>query len=244
MVHDLTGETRKFSDLDALSVAAAEDIVGLIERAVRSKGIFHLALSGGNTPRTLYHLLGSTYAKSIPWESVHVFFCDERFVPHGDPSSNFRMVKETLLDFVSIPEKNLHPIPTTQLEMKVASRNYEVELRKTFGSEGESFDLAIMGIGREGHTASLFPGSPALEEREKWVLGLQVDAVPSQRITLTFPILNRARAVYFLVSGAEKAGIMKRLSKGENDFHLCPAAGIRLVSGQLIWWVDRAALPD
>ena len=242
MVHDLSGEIKKFNGLDELSASAAQDIAQLIERVVASKGGFHLALSGGNTPRTLYHILGTTYGISIPWKSVHIFFCDERFVPHGDSLSNFRTVKEVLLDLISIPQQNIHPIPTHRLEMKTASQNYESELRKFFTDGTDSFDLAIMGIGKEGHTASLFPGSPALDEKEKWVAGVEVDAVPPKRITLTYPILNRSAAIYYLVSGPDKTEVMEEIIKGTDDFHQYPVAGIHPKDGKLVWWVDSAVL--
>ena len=239
----MVGEIKKFRSLDELSASVAEDIGILVNRIVRSKGVFHLALSGGNTPRTLYHILGTTHRGSIPWSSVHVFFCDERFVPHEDSLSNFRMTKEYLFDLISIPRENIHPVPTDRRDMRVASKDYEAELRKFFSEDVNTFDLAILGIGEDGHTASLFPSSPALDEKESWVLGVEVDAVPRKRITLTYPILNRASAIYFLVSGLDKVEIVGKILKGSNDFHTYPAAGIRPVNGQLVWHVDFPALP-
>lgn len=241
MGHDLIGTLKKFRTLEELSASVAQEIDGLINNVVTSKGVFHLALSGGNTPRTLFNILATTYRELIPWKSLHVFFCDERFVPHDNPLSNFRMTKETLLDLVPIPQKNIHPIPTSNLELRTAARNYESELRKFMSDDGNSFDLAIMGIGKEGHTASLFPGSLALDEKEKWTLGVEVNAVPPQRITLTFPILNRAAITYFLVSGSDKSEVMEEILKGTSDFHKYPIAGIRPENGKLVWWVDSAA---
>jgi 6-phosphogluconolactonase len=242
-VHDLKGTLKKFRSLEELSYSVAQDITHLINDVVASKGVFYLALSGGNTPRTLFKILGTTYGKSIPWNYVHVFFCDERFVPHDDPLSNFRMAKEMLLDLVAIPQENIHPVPTSHLDMQTAARNYELELRRFFSDEVSSFDLAIMGIGKEGHTASLFPGSLALDEKEKWVLGIEVDAVPHQRITLTYPILNRSAVIYYLVSGADKVEVMEEILKGANDFNQYPVAGIRPENGKLVWWIDAATLP-
>jgi 6-phosphogluconolactonase len=240
----LIGEIRKFHTFDELSASVAEDIDSLINRVVCSKGIFYLALSGGNTPRTLYRILGTTYREAIPWGSVHIFFCDERFVSHEDSQSNFRMTKENLLDLISIPQENIHSIPTDRSDIKVAARDYEIELRKFFSGGVNSFDLAILGIGREGHTASLFPGSPALDEKEKWVLGVEVDALPPRRITLTYPILNRSSVIYLIVSGSGKAEIMREILKGVNDFHVCPASGIRPLNGRLVWQIDFPALPN
>ncbi len=242
-MHDLIGALKKFQNLEELSASAAQEINILINNVVASKGIFYLALSGGNTPRTLFNILATTFNKSIPWKSVHVFFCDERFVPHGDPLSNFGTTKETLLDLVPIPQKNIHPIPTGDLDLQAAARNYESELRKIFSADEDSFDLAIMGIGKEGHTASLFPGSPALDEKEKWALGVEVNAVPRRRITLTYPILNRSALIHYLVVGHDKSEVMEELLKGTDDFYKYPAAGIRPKNGKLVWWVDSGALP-
>jgi 6-phosphogluconolactonase len=239
----MVGEIRKFHDLSELSSAAAQDVNALINKVVASRGVFYLALSGGNTPQTLFHILGTTYAKLIPWKGVHVFFCDERFVPHTDSLSNFRMTKEALLDHISIPQENIHPIPTNQLDLNTAASDYETELRKFFTDGAKGFDLAIMGIGKEGHTASLFPGSPALDEKEKWAVGVEVNAVPPRRITLTYRVLNRAAVIYFLVSGSDKAEVMGEILESANDFHSCPATGIHSRSGKTVWWVDSAALP-
>ena len=242
MVHKVIGEVKKFQDIEELSSAAALDISKLIERVVSSKGVFYMALSGGNTPQTLYHILGTTYARSIPWDSVHIFFCDERFVPHESEQSNYRMVKEKLLDLVPIPQKNIHPISTDNLNMKTAARAYETELRKIFTAAGTTFDLAIMGIGKEGHTASLFPGSPALDEKRRWAVGIEVNAVPPRRITLTYPILNRTAVIYFIVSGSGKAVVMEKILGGTDDFRAYPAAGIQQENGEIFWWIDSEAL--
>lgn len=243
-MHDVIGEVRKFRDLIELSSAVAENIAELIKEVVASKGVFHLALSGGNTPTTLFRILATTYRNSIPWKSVHVFFCDERFVPHMDPLSNFRMAKENLFDLLSIPRENIHPIPTDYLEFEISAGSYETELRKFFSDDGNTFDLAVMGIGKEGHTASLFPNSLALDEEERWVLAVHVNAVPPRRVTLTFPVLNRAGAVYFLVSGTDKAEIMGRILDNWFDYHACPAVGIIPKNGRPVWWIDLSASPD
>lgn len=241
-MHEVIGEIKKFRDLEEVNSAAALDINSLISKAVSSKGVFHLALSGGNTPQTLYHILGTIYAKSIPWDGVHIFFCDERYVSHEAEQSNYRMVKENLLDLVPIPRKNIHPIPTDNLDMKTAARAYETELRKIFLADGSTFDLAILGIGKEGHTASLFPGSPALDEKRRWALAVEVNAVPSRRITLTYPILNHTAVIYFIVSGSDKAEVMEKILRGTNNFRTYPAAGIRNQNGEIVWWIDYAAL--
>jgi len=240
--HHLTTELIEFNDLSELSAAVARDVAEFVNNVVASKGVFYLALSGGNTPRPLYHILGTTYRESIPWKSVHIFFCDERFVPHESPMSNFQMVRETLLDLISIPKGNVHPFPTTGLKMEDAAREYETQLRRFFTDGADTFDLIVLGVGKDGHTASLFPGSPVLDEKEKWVAGVEVDGVPPRRITLTYPILNHAARVYFLVSGSEKSDATKTLLQSTVDYHSCPSAGVHPEAGRLIWWVDRAAL--
>ncbi len=162
----MLGETKTFPDLDGLSSVVAQDIHDVINKAVAERGIFHLALSGGNTPRTLYHILGTTHQHSIPWTAVHIFFCDERYVPHGDEHSNYRMVKENLLDLIPVPQKNIHPVPTDLSDPDEAARTYEEVLRKNLPNSGNSFDLVLLGMGKEGHTASLFPGSEASRRKK------------------------------------------------------------------------------
>jgi 6-phosphogluconolactonase len=190
MVHGVNGsedpdshrdEIKKFRDLDELSIALAKDIADLINQIVKGKKYFSIALSGGNTPRKLFRLLGGTNGKSIPWNSVEIFFCDERYVPHEDKQSNYRMVKENLLDLVSIPQKNIHPIPTSYSNPNEAAQAYEKELRKYFSFEENTFDLVLLGMGKEGHTASLFPGSPALDEKKNWVAAVEVRTTPLSR---------------------------------------------------------------
>ncbi|MFZ1082606.1 MAG: 6-phosphogluconolactonase [Candidatus Kryptoniota bacterium] len=239
-------EIKEFHDLEKLSVELAKDIVDLINRTVRTRKHFSIALSGGSTPQTLYKLLGGTYGKFIPWNSVEIFFCDERYVSPEDNQSNYRMVKENLLDLISIPQKNIHPIPTDYSNPEEAAQTYETELRKYFSSEGDTFDLVLLGMGKEGHTASLFPGSPALDEKKKWAAAIEVQATPSKRITLTFPILNRASEIYFIISGADKVEALEKVARqsasgmdGRADFHVYPASGILPTNGKLVWWIDQ-----
>lgn len=242
MVDEMRGELKRFKDLSELSEAAAEDISSLITKTVSLKGRFLIALSGGNTPRTLHNLLGTAYREKIPWESVSVFFGDERYVPHSDKLSNYLMARETLLDLVPIPAANVHPIPTGLPSPEEAAEAYESDLRKSLPEEGVSFDLLLLGLGKEGHTASLFPHSEALEEQKKWAMPVEVDAVPPRRISLTYLILNKSSAVYFLVSGRDKSSALKEVLDEKSDYHVYPARGIEPLSGRLVWWVDAAAL--
>ncbi len=238
----MIGKIRKFRDIAGLSSAAAQDISDIINEAVSLKGVFYLALSGGDTPRTLYHIFGTTFSKLIPWESVHIFFCDERYVPHEDGQSNYKMVKEELLDAISIPQKNIHPVPTNRLNPAEAAQDYEKELKKYFSPDGTSFDLALLGMGKEGHTASLFPASQALDEKKKWAAAVEAPATPSRRVTLTFPILNRAAEVYFIISGSGKAQALTEVITKDSDFHIRPAAGVMPTSGKLVWWIDQSTV--
>lgn len=238
----MIGELKKFQDLDELSQAAAAEFADLAAKTVARNGSFSVALSGGNTPRTLHHLLATRYRDEIPWESVSVFFGDERYVPHTDKQSNFRMARETLLDLVPIPQDSIHPIPTDQPDPEEAARLYERTLQNAFGEGENAFDLLLLGMGKEGHTASLFPGLAALDEKERWALAVEVPAVPAKRISLTYPILNRSSAVYFLISGGDKSGALKEVLRDGSDFHTFPACGIAPSSGIVKYWVDSAAL--
>ncbi len=235
-------EVRKFRDLDELSESAAANIRTLIVETVSRKGRFSIALSGGNTPRTLHHLLATRYRDEIPWESVSVYFGDERYVPHSDKQSNFLMARQTLLDVVPIPASNIFPIPTNLPDPELAADAYEEELRKSFGNQETTFDLLLLGMGKEGHTASLFPGSAALDEGSRWTAAVEVSAVPPKRITLTYPVLNRSESVYFLVSGSDKSGALKQVLSETSDFHVYPAKGIASSTGRVEFWADSAAL--
>lgn len=235
-------ELKKFRDLDELSESAAANIRTLAVETVSRKGRFSIALSGGNTPRTLHHLLAARYRDEIPWESVSVFFGDERYVPHSDNQSNYLMARQTLLDLVPIPAANIFPIPTNLPDPEMAAASYEEELRKVFGEQGASFDLLMLGMGKEGHTASLFPGSNALDENRRWTSAVEVPAEPPKRITLTFPVLNRSAVVYFLVSGSDKSSALKQVLNDGSDFHVYPAKGVASSTGRVEFWVDSAAL--
>ena len=172
---------------------------------------------------------------------MHVFWGDERYVPLGDPHSNYRMARETLLDAVPCPPGNVHPMPTELSGPDTAARDYEETLRNYFSRDWPRFDLVFLGIGEEGHTASLFPGSPALEETKRWVVAVKVQAEPPRRLTLTLPALSHAANVYFLVTGSNKAQALRNILNRSPDPKNYPASGVRLSQGTVIWWVDREA---
>jgi len=237
----MKSDVRVFADVDELSLRAAEAAVRTINESVRSNGSFSIALSGGNTPRTLYHLLSTRFRDQIPWTKLRIFWGDERYVPLADPQSNYRMARENLLDVVPCPPGNVHPMPTELSDPDTAARDYEGTLRNYFSRDWPRFDLVLLGIGEEGHTASLFPRSPALEETKRWVVAVKVPAEPPRRLTLTLPALSHAANVYFLVTGSNKAQALHNILNRSPDPKNYPASGVRLSQGTLIWWVDREA---
>lgn len=234
-------DLRVCADLADLSRRAAEATVGTINDAVRRSGTCSIVLSGGSTPRTLYGLLASEFRARIPWANVQVFWGDERYVPPDDPRSNYRLAREALLDHVPCPSANIHPMPTRFPRADVAAREYEQTLRKHFAGEWPDFDLVLLGLGDDGHTASLFPASPALTETTRWVVAAQAPVEPHVRLTLTLPVLTRADAVHVLVAGSTKAEALRHVLGEAGDPLTYPAAGIRLGTGSVTWWADRDA---
>jgi 6-phosphogluconolactonase len=223
--------------------SAAEEVVLAASRAAAARGRFTVALAGGATPRRLYALLADESAPfrgRIPWDHTHVFFGDERPVPPEHPDSNYRMAREALLD--RVPAASVHRVPG---EDPGAAERYEDELRRFFevpsGGPPPRLDLLLLGLGPDGHTASLFPGSAALDERARWVVSPYVDRLGTRRTTLTLPILNRARAALFLVSGAEKAGALAQVLAPAPGAALLPAARVRPDGGGPVWIFDEAA---
>ncbi len=237
----MTRSLRVFTDLDALSAAAAAAVAQTVRKAVDTAGRCALVLSGGSTPRTLYELLASEWRDRIPWGALHVFWGDERYVPHTDPRSNYRMAKEALLDRVPCEPDHLHPMPTNYEAPEAAARAYEATLRDYFGKGPPRFDLVLLGLGEEGHTASLFPRSPALAEHTRWTVAVTAPADPPVRLTLTVPALTHAAAIYFLVVGSKKAHALSQVLSPTADPNLYPAAAIRPDAGTITWWVDQPA---
>jgi 6-phosphogluconolactonase len=224
-----------------LAYRAAEAGAAIIKDAVQTTGRCALVLSGGDTPRDLYLRWASRFADEIPWASVHVFWGDERFVPLEDRRSNYRMAKEALLDHVPIPAANVHAMLTSLDTPDLAATSYETTLRQYSGGPRPRFDLLLLGLGPEGHTASLFPRSPGLDETARWVLPVTVPADPPSRLTLTLPALNGAAHTYFLVTGSEKAAALAHVLSDKADVQTYPAAGIRTEGDGPVWWVDREA---
>ena len=232
---------RIFNDLEGLSQAAAELFTELAGDAIAQHGRFSVALSGGNTPRRLHELLASKpYRDQIPWQSVHVFWGDERCVPPDDPRSNFRMARETLLNLVPIPSENIHPM-RGELPPNEAAIQYEAQLRAFFGNQMPVFNLILLGLGDNAHTASLFPHTSVLMETKRWVSEVYVPELDMDRITLTAPVINNAEEVVFLVSGTGKALALQQVTEGAYHPQEYPAQLIRPNDRHPIWLVDKAA---
>jgi 6-phosphogluconolactonase len=220
-----------------------EETFPIIQEAVTKRGRFAIALSGGHTPGKMYSLWAQTeqYRNKTPWDRVHLFWSDERCVPADDPRSNYRMARETLISQVPIPAENVHPMPTNLSSPEECARAYETELLKFFGSEPPAFDVQLLGIGDEGHTASLFPGSPALGEKVRWVAAVRVAAEPPQRITLTPVVLNQGRNTFFLVAGEGKRAILSAIrDEPASQPSQYPAARIH-PAREPVWFLDQAA---
>jgi 6-phosphogluconolactonase len=236
-------DTRVLPDLISLSRAALEETLAIIQGTVTKRGRFTIALSGGHTPSKMYSLWTQTeqYRNKTPWDRVHLFWSDERYVPADDPRSNYHMARETLISHVPIPAENVHPIPTNLSSPEECARVYEAELREFFGSDSPAFDVQLLGIGEEGHTASLFPGSPVLDEKLRWVAAVRVAAEPPQRITLTPVVLNQGRNTFFLVAGENKRSILSaiRAESGSKPSQY-PAARIQ-PAREPVWFLDQAA---
>jgi len=234
-------DSKVFSDLDTLSRAALKDLLAVLDEAVANRGRFVIALAGGHTPAMMYSLWADEHRDKTPWDRVHLFWGDERFVPQDDPLSNYRMTREKLISRVPIPAVNVHPVPTNLPQPQQAAEAYEAELRKFFGSAPPEFDVQLLGLGVEGHTASLFPNSPALEDKQHWVAAIRAPAEPPDRLTLTPVVLNRGRNTYFLVSGANKKEILAALrNEPDSKPSVYPAGRIR-PSGRVLWYLDQAA---
>jgi len=239
-------DTRVFADIDALSRGAFEQLRRVMDEAMRARGQFVIALSGGRTPAKLYDLWAQSVADGPPtaWNRVHLFWGDERYVPKNDLLSNYRMTRETLIDRVPIPEENVHPMPgpDDSPSPEEAAHRYQFTMSEFFGSAPPVFDLQLLGLGVEGHTASLFPGSPALEEKKRWVMAVEAPAKPPTRLTLTPVVLNQARNTFFLVAGRDKREIMAALrNEPESGVSQYPAARIR-PAGSVLWFLDQAAV--
>ncbi len=242
--------TRVFSDSDELALMAAKEINRLAQERVKDSGKFSIALSGGSTPKKLYKLLADPARfPDFPWEETHFFFGDERTVPPDHADSNFRMTHETLFSGDSakaIPPNHIHRIRGEEKDASLAANHYEVELANYFGGSGiPQFDLVLLGMGDDGHTASLFPGTAGLTEERKWVIANWVEKFKTFRITFTFPVINHARNIMFLVAGPDKTQrVSEILGQSPSEKSKRPSYPIEHVKpgeGTAVWYLDKAA---
>lgn len=245
----MTPDVTVCASADALADAAAGRIAMLAGSAVRARGRFVIALSGGTTPRATYRRLADpAFAAQVPWTQVHVVWGDERSVPPDDPMSNYGMARTTLLDRVPVPTSQIHRIEG-ELDPALAAQRYEATLRQVFGTPmgpprsgpGARIDLVLLGLGDDGHTASLFPGGAALGEVDRWAVPAFPATVPTPRVTLTLPVIAAAAEVIFLVSGAAKAQILARVLDPALRAPELPARSVARSGGCVRWIVDAPA---
>ena len=234
------------TDSEAMSRAAAATIVDHISQSLQTRDVYSMALSGGSTPRRLYSLLANEAAlrEQIPWERIHFFWGDERRVPPGHPDSNYLMAYNTLLSKVPIPSTNIHRIHAEDADAVKAAADYEIEIRRFFGIEAgqiPQFNCVLLGMGADGHIASLFPATSALVQTKRLVVANWVKKFQSHRFTLTFPVFNNAAQILFLVSGEDKADTLKAVLEGNRQPDRYPAQLIQPCGGKLIWLLDQFA---
>lgn len=239
---------RQLADTNELFRAAAEEVCRIAQMSIETTGRFSLVLSGGSTPRGLYALLAEhPYRSQVEWNRVEFFWGDERAVPPDHQASNFRMAREAMFDKLDIPAERVHRIEAERPDLDEVAREYEAEIERVLGRvpgvgrRPPHFNLFLLGMGEDGHTASLFPNTPSLREKERWVMAQQVPRAPRERITMTPPIINAAHFIMFLVAGPTKADVLAQVLQGPRDPLGYPAQLIHPLTGGVTWFVDRAA---
>ncbi|CAK0771780.1 6-phosphogluconolactonase [Gammaproteobacteria bacterium] len=236
------GYVRIFPDVTTLAIAAAEQVATLMKTVVAERGIFHWALAGGRTPVSLYRTLTTASFADLPWKQVHLWFSDERAVPHDHPDSNFRMVRESLLDFLSLATDQIHPMPSDLSYLRQGAWDYArcLEFLLPQRDGVPCLDLILLGMGNDGHIASLFPGSCALHQTHQSVVAVYVPGPCTWRVTLTRPVIDQAGQVMILVSGAEKAATVSRVFVSAPS---CPPLPVQRLApqGEMTWFLDAAA---
>lgn len=235
-----------FANVDAISRAAVETIVSHISESLQTHDVYSIALSGGSTPRRLYALLANDakLQAQIPWDRVHFFWGDERHVPPGHPDSNYRMAYNALLSKVPVPSTNIHRIRAEDFDADKAAVDYEQEIRRFFkidAGQMPRFNSVLLGMGPDGHTASLFPGTSALEETKRLAVANWIEKLQSYRITLTGPLFNNADRILFLVGGAEKAETLRAVLGGNSKTARFPVQLIQPTHGEVTWFLDQSA---
>ena len=243
LARDLGGEVRIYANATEVAHAAAAWIAQSAGAAATQRGRFNIALSGGETPRPAYEALaGARMREAIDWAAWHLYFVDERAVPPGDPQSNYRLVREALLDHVPVPGRFTHRMEAERSDLDAAAAEYSALLERTLphlADNAPRLDAVLLGLGENGHTASLFPGTAALGVTDRWATRGRADYPPFDRITLTFPAINAAATIAFLVVGATKRAALRGVIDGT-----VPASRVHPVDGTLLWFLDRDAAQD
>jgi 6-phosphogluconolactonase len=239
-------EIRILAGPSEVARAGAGEVLAAAQKAVSDHGYFSLALSGGSTPKVLYGLLADdpSFREKMPWSKTHFFWGDERHVPPDHPDSNYHMTQQAMLSKIIIPQENVHRVHGENPDAAAAAQEYETELQRFFGLTSEVFprlDLVLLGMGPDGHTASLFPGTPALKEHKRIVTANPVAKFNTDRITMTYPTLNNAARIVFLVNGADKAEPLREVLQGKSQPDLYPSQNIAPTNGTLLWLIDRTA---
>jgi 6-phosphogluconolactonase len=237
-------EIRVLTTPQELFAAAAEEVVRLANEAVAERGRFAIALSGGSTPKSLFNLLATNARTTLPWDRMYFFWSDERHVPPTDPDSNYGMASEAMLSKVPVAPANIYRIPAEDADAAAAAAAYEAAIKKFFElqpGQFPRFDLILLGMGPDGHTASLFPGTNGLQEKSRLVVANWVEKLKTHRLTFTLPVINAARCVSFLVSGTDKATVLRSVLEENVAGDPYPAKLVQPTDGKLIWFLDRAA---
>jgi 6-phosphogluconolactonase len=232
---------RVSQDKERIAEFAVNTWIELSTASVAEKGAFTVALSGGRTPIDFYQQLAAC-PHPLPWNQTHIFLADERFVPPDDNLSNYRMINEQLLSLIPIPKKNIHPILTEGVTLEESANNYEADIRTFFkigGNDIPVFDLIMLGLGEDGHTASLFPGTTALQETKRLAIPVIADASPSERISLSLGLINNAKNICFLITGKSKAAVLKEIIEDKDS--TLPVAQVKPTQGTVLFLIDQAA---
>lgn len=239
-----SAEIRILTTPQELFATAADEIIHAAHEAVTERGRFTIALSGGSTPKSLYNLLATNARAALPWDRMYFFFGDERHVPPDDPESNYRMANEAMLSKVPVPSGNVFRIPAENPDAAAAAEEYEKTLRRFFNLEAGAvprFDMILLGLGPDGHTASLFPGTAGLQEKSRLVIANWVEKMKTYRLSFTLPVLNAGRCVAFLVSGMDKSSVLRTVLEEDAPGEQYPAKLVQPTDGKLVWFLDRAA---
>ncbi len=237
-------EIRVLTTPQEVFAAAAEEVVRDANEAIKERGRFTIALSGGSTPKSLFNLLATNARTTLPWDHMYFFWGDERHVPPTDPDSNYKMADEAMLSKVPVPAGNIFRFKAENPDAAAIADEYEKTLRKFFKVDAPDvprFDLILLGMGPDGHTASLFPGTAALQEKSRLAVANWVEKLKTHRLSLTLPVLNAARYVAFLVSGTDKAAMVRTVLEEDAPGDQYPSKLVKPTDGKLIWIIDRAA---